>query len=153
MTASVAGTEHNYTFTNALNDSDLVGDYVYYVRCNDTSGNLMTVSSFISFVLDTDGNYNYTQWLDPTWDTLWLPSTTIMQNMTYTDFNITVILGNSHFLHNNPYTEVYYYNGSTWTAYSITTGWEGSDLQYVNETNDNPYWIKLNTTEKTRFKL
>jgi len=150
------GTTHNYTFTSALNDSDLVGDYVYYIRCNDTSGNLMTVSSFVSFVLDTDGNHNYTQWLYPIWDTLWLPSKSIMQTMGYTDFNISVMLSNDRFLHSNPYTDVYYYNGSDWAGYSPATGWAGSDLKYVNNTNDKPYWLRLNTstvTIKTRFQI
>jgi hypothetical protein len=150
------GTTHNYTFTTALNDSDLAGDYVYYIRCNDTDGNIMTVSSFISFVLDTDGNYNYTQWLYPTWDTLWLPDSSIMQTMGYTNFNVSVMLGNSKFLHSNPYTDVYYYNGSSWIGYSPATGWAGSDLKYVNNTNDKPYWLKLNNTivtAKTRFQI
>ncbi|MBW2966201.1 hypothetical protein KY342_03810, partial [Candidatus Woesearchaeota archaeon] len=158
MTYSMNGnsTTHNYTFSTALNDSDLAGDYVYYIRCNDSNGNIATVSSFISFVLDTDGNYNYTQWLYPTWDTLWLPDSDIMGTMGYSDFNVSVILGNSKFLHNDPYTDVYYYNGSAWTGYSPATGWAGSDLQYVNNTNDKPYWIKLNTTivtTKTRFQI
>ena len=151
-----AGTTHNYTFSTALTDSDLVGDYVYYVRCNDSEGNLMTTSSFISFVLDTDGNYNYTQWLYPTWDTLWLPDDDMMGIMGYSNFNISVMLGNSRFLHANPYTDVYYYNGSAWSGYSPTTGWQGSDLKYVNNTNDKPYWIKLNSSvvvTKTRFQI
>ena len=155
-TMNGASTTHNYTFSSALNDSDLAGDYIYYIRCNDTNGNTMTISSFISFVLDTDGNHNYTQWLYPTWDTLWLPDSDIMGIMGYSDFNISVILGNSHFIHNDSYTDVYYYNGSAWTGYSPATGWAGSDLQYVNNTNDKPYWIKLNTTivtTKTRFQI
>ena len=107
-------------------------------------------------MLDTDGNYNYTQWLYPAWDTLWLPDKSIMQTMGYSDFNISVMLSNSKFLHNNPYTDVYYYNGSTWTGYSTSTGWAGSDLKYVNATNDKPYWLKLNATIvtiKTRFQI
>jgi len=150
-------TTHNYTFTSALNDSDLAGDYIYYVRCNDTNGNIATISSFISFVLDTDGNYNYTQWLYPAWDTLWLPDADIMMSdMGYTDFNISVMLGNSKFLHNDPYTTVYYYNGSVWSGYFTSLGTASSDLKYVNNTNDKPYWLKLNTsvvTTKTRFQI
>jgi hypothetical protein len=79
-----------------------------------------------------------------------------MGTMGYTDFNISAMLGNSHFIHNNPYTDVYYYNGSAWTGYSPATGWAGSDLKYVNNTNDKPYWMKLNTTIvpiKTRFQI
>jgi len=156
MTANSAGTEHSYTFTSSLTDSDLAGDYVYYIRCQDTANNTMTVSSFISFVLDTDGNYNYTQWLYPTWDTLWLPDAGILSTMGYTNYNISVILSDNHFLHNDSYTDVYYYNGSTWVGYSKVTGWAGSDLKYVNNTNDKPYWIKLNTSvvsTKTRFQI
>ncbi len=156
MTADGAGTSHNYTFASALTDSDLNGDYVYYVRCQDISSNAMTTSSFISFVLDTDGNYNYTQWLYPIWDTLWLPDTSILNIMGYTDYNLSYMLNNSRFLHNNSYTNVYYYNGSHWAGYNTAVGQSGSDLQYVNNTNDKPYWMKLNSTVvsiKTRFQI
>ena len=126
------------------------------IRINPIPISKKGIVAFVSFVLDTDGNYNYTQWVYPTWDTLWLPDKSIMQSIGYTDFNITVMLGNSHFLHNSSYTEVYYYNGSAWSGYSASTGWAGSDLKYVNSTNDKPYWIKLNSsivTTKTRFQI
>jgi hypothetical protein len=152
---SGSGTQnHNYTITTALNDST----YTYYIRCNDTIGNVMIISSTISFILDTTGNFNYTQSLVGTssgrWNTLWLPSQSVMEAMSYSSattnaWNISYVLSTNGGLGTN-YNIVYYYNGSAWASFRLGS-WTASSLQYMNNTNDKPYWINMTTTD--RFEI
>lgn len=114
-------------------------NYTLTFVCEDVYGNTNTLDVAFTVAIN---NYNYTQWLRNIWDKLWLPDESIMTNMSYSDFNITNILSSI----DGYYEEVYYYNGSAWACYSPTLGWNGSDLQYANNTNDKPYWVKLNTT-------
>jgi len=153
MTGS--GTQnHNYTITTALNDST----HTYYIRCNDTAGNTMTLSATLSFILDTTGNFNYTQDLtgstSGTWDTLWIPSQSVMEAIGYTatatnDWNISYVLTTTGGLGTN-YNLVYYYNGSAWASFNKGS-WDASSLQYMNNTNDDPYWINMTVTD--RFEI
>jgi len=145
---------HNYTFTTALNDST----YTYYIRCIDTAGNTMTLSATLSFILDTTGNFNYTQDLtgssSGTWNTLWIPTQSVMEVMGYTagttsDWNISYVLTTTGGLGTN-YILVYYYNGTGWASFSRGS-WDASSLQYTNNTNDSPYWINVTTTD--RFEI
>jgi len=147
---SGSGTQnHNYTITTALSDST----YTYYIRCNDTTGNAMTLSATLSFILDTTGNFNYTQTLTG-WDDLWIPPQSVMEGMGYTStttngWNISYVLSTVAGLGTN-YNLVYYYNGSAWASFNRGS-WAASSLQYVNNTNDKPYWINMTTTD--RFEI
>jgi hypothetical protein len=146
----MSGTSTIHTVTlSTLSD----GTYTYFIRCNDTIGNVMTISSTISFILDTTGNFNYTQTLTG-WDDLWIPSQSVMEAMGYTRtttnaWNISYVLSTVAGLGTN-YNLVYYYNGSSWASFN-RANWAASSLQYMNNTNDKPYWINITTSD--RFEI
>ncbi len=152
MSTTMNGSSLNHTY-NLTGLSD--GVHARYVRCSDSSGNNMSASSVIWFSINTTGNFNYTQSLNKGWNTLFIPQTGVLTTMGYNssntqNWNISYILNLS--LAGN-YTLVYYNTdgtGSGWKSFNATD-WAGSDLKYINNTNDKPYWI--NTTVAERFEL
>ncbi|MBI4170162.1 MAG: hypothetical protein HY514_00570 [Candidatus Aenigmarchaeota archaeon] len=141
---------HNFTLTSLAD-----GVHARYVRCSDSSGNNMTSSSVIWFSINTTSNFNYTQSLNKGWNTLFIPQTGVLTTMGYNssntqNWNITYILNLSL---NGNYSLVYYNTDGTssgWKSFNVTD-WAGSDLKYINNTNDKPYWI--NMTVADRFEL
>ncbi|MCX6709953.1 MAG: hypothetical protein NTV63_03325 [Candidatus Woesearchaeota archaeon] len=143
MTASGNAMQHTGDL-GTLSDSI----YNYWVACSDTAG---TIKEFtIGFILDTDANFNYTQWLTPIWDTLWIPPQTVLENMSYSNFTITAMLNSI----SSNYSQAFYYNGSAWIGYNKALQWDLNALRYVNNTNDKPYWLKLNvSTKDIRYQI
>jgi hypothetical protein len=100
------------------------------------------------------GFVNTTQKLTKGWNTLQMPSTTIMQTYGYTssgtqNWNVSYMLQS---LGNN-YNVVYYNiynNASGWKVFT-RGNWSTSTLQYVNNSNDIPYWI--NTSAVNRWEI
>lgn len=132
--------------------------YTYFVRCNDTSGNLMTVSTAISFIVDTTGNWNYTESLNKGWNTLYIPDTGVLGTMGFNISDEKNILNISNFLTKtghleNNYNAVYYnIDGSAtgWRTF-MPDNWALSDLQWINNSNDKPYWINMSVAD--RFEI
>jgi len=143
MTASGDSMQHTGDL-GTLSD----GTYNYFIACNDTAG---TIKEFtISFIVDTDSNFNYTYWLTPIWDWFFIPPQSVLENMSYSNFNITTMLTSIA----SNYSQVFYYNGSAWIGYNKALQWDLNALRYVNNTNDRPYWIKLeNVSTKVRYQI
>jgi hypothetical protein len=51
------------------------------------------------------------------------------------------------------YSYVYYYNAtaSQWTSYDPSDTWSHSDLKYMNNTNNYPYWINMTSIGTIRI--
>jgi len=152
MSNTMTGTSltHNFTLTSLAD-----GVHARYVRCSDSSGNNMTTSTVIWFSVNTTGNFNYTQGLNRGWNTLFIPQTGVLTTMGYNssntqNFNITYMLNLSL---NGNYSLVYYNTDGTssgWKSFNVTD-WAGSDLKYINNTNDKPYWINMSAAD--RFEI
>jgi Bacterial Ig-like domain len=99
-------------------------------------------------------NANYTQVLATKWNTLWIPSQTILESTGRTaantgDFNFTSVLSS---LGSN-WNYMYYNTDGTSSGWALATrtDFTGSTLKYVNNTNADPYWI--NMTSAATFVL
>ncbi len=137
----------------------------------DSSNKYVNVSLAASAVLDSaengvpatraklkynSGYVNRTQVLVTGWNTLNIPTTSIMTQFEHPysssstqSWNISVMLQS---LGNN-YNVIYYNiynNASGWKVFT-KGNWSTSTLQYVNNSNDIPYWI--NTTAANRWEI
>jgi hypothetical protein len=82
---------------------------------------------------------------------MWLPPTSILQSMGYTSsstntWNISTMLQS---LGTN-YNVVYYNIDGTSTGWKvfIRGDWAGSDLKYISNANDKPYWINMSSEDR-----
>ncbi|MCP3686734.1 MAG: hypothetical protein GY861_29195, partial [bacterium] len=154
LMGNLGGGLYQGVISNFTLDGTDDGRYSYYVVCNDSSGNVMVASYYMSVTFDTDGNFNYTQLLETEWSALLLPNpTVILNNWSINDTTLTTLLDNSGL--NGDYDTVWYYDvdrsaGNEWISY--TTGPAFDDLTtWVND-NNNPYWVHL-TTIPSRFQV
>jgi hypothetical protein len=166
QTKTMTGTPAATTTYSATIDTSMLGDgaiVYYYVTGVDNATNSFSTNNgsatnpLSNFKVGVTG-FNYTQDLtgsaSGTWNTLWIPSQSVMEGMGYTSattnaWNISYVLTTIGGLGTN-YNLVYYYNGTSWTSFNIGS-WAASSLQYMNNTNDKPYWI--NMTANDRFEI
>ncbi len=130
------------------------GAYKWNVRCNDSAGNSAFNATNYTLTVNTLPDINYSQALTKNWNTLNIPTTTIMggtPGMTFANtqgWNISYVLSTRGKLDNN-YDLVYYNTDGTnsgWKSFA-REDWAGSSLQYVNNTNDKVYWINMSAAD------
>jgi hypothetical protein len=144
-TMTGSGTGHEYTLSTLID-----GVYTYYIRCNDTTGNEMAVTS-ISFNLVTMTLYNLTRpntifgyWNANQWHDFLLPQL-VLQNTTLATYNVTNVLASVA----GNYTIIYYNpsdTSTTWTSYIPGVG--GTLTTFNDQTGYRPYWIYTNVTNE-----
>src|SRR3989338_5824449 len=150
----MAGTSTNHTYT--LPETSDGANYNYYIRCNDTIGNTMSVSAIITFNIDTRSLYNitrpdaaYTYWANNTWNAFALPlwllqNTTLSSTTTYPGgFNASNVLLS---LRGN-YSMLYAYSGSTWTSY-VPGDSVNSFGNFTYNGAEAFYYVKVNRTDR-----
>jgi len=111
---------------------------------NDTTQTSLTVQT------NAPKPYNFTPsgFTGGTWERFWLPTQAMMTNKGYTatstnNWNISSVLELGGLGTN--YDVVYYYTSGAWKIF-IRADWSGSTLQYMNNTNEVPYWINMTTS-------
>ncbi|MCK4521770.1 MAG: hypothetical protein KAU20_04290 [Nanoarchaeota archaeon] len=118
------------------------GGHTVYVQANDSTGQWsdITVDSYRSFTISDDTNN--TQKLNKNWDTLNLGMASQWINISNpVESNISTFLTTIGHLGTN-YNLVYYYLDGTW-KYFKRGNWTTSNLKYINNTNDQMYWINM----------
>lgn len=115
---------------------------------NDTTQTALTIYT------DAPKPFNFTTYFltASTWSRFKVPSQSQLQSKGYTvastnGWNISTVLTTAGLGTNY---DVVYYEGATWKVF-IRTDWAGSDLQYVNNTNQYDYHV--NTTQSAWFIL
>jgi hypothetical protein len=141
--------------TNPVKFDIVVGNFKY----NGVAVNTITDTAQTAMSLPTDARrpYNFTTYLlsalstSGTWGTFWLPTQNILSTKNYTAvstnyWNISTVMDIGGM--GSSYDAVYYNTDGTSTGWKVflRSDWAGSTLQYVNNTNSNPYWANMTST-------
>lgn len=151
---SGAGSAAHTASIGTLND----GTYTYVVACQDASTSVITPYFPVSFEVDTAGNFNYVQDLNLNWNALFLPNPTIIFGPTGSGYwglnssdTLKTIFDGAGIAGN--YNIVWYFdtNTSTWKSFTDDGNGLNDDLTTVNNRNDQPYWVRM--TSSDRFEV
>jgi hypothetical protein len=144
MTGS--GTGHEVTLSTLIDKG-----YLYHVRCNDTTGNEMSVGASIAFDLDTRSLFNitkpdtkYSYFTANKWWSFAMPLWTI-QTTTLTYYNVTSVLASVNGNYNNFYADIG--NNNTWISYNPTRP-VNSFTDFTYNGSASIYYIYINTTDR-----
>ncbi|MEM7827050.1 MAG: Ig-like domain-containing protein [Candidatus Aenigmatarchaeota archaeon] len=124
------------------------GLYVYHIRCQDLSGNMMEDSKTVVFYIDTTGNYelvipDYGHYWSVGWNTFWLPQL-ILDDICGDGgpYPVETVLSSLYEGENANFDIIWYFNGTDWLAFMPEYP-EYSDLQYFNDQSSLPYYIHM----------
>jgi len=115
-----------------------------------------TKGKIIAFTVDTAGSYGYTEWLGPsTWDSFFLPKLILDDLLGIEDHPTSSVLSSLYDDDEEQYTYdvVWYYNGEDWVSYSPTAPEFMNDLNNFDDTENKPYWIKMNQKDRLEVGL
>jgi cysteine-rich repeat protein len=145
------GTEDDYAAMTVMQTSEQLshsadlgtladGLYVYHIKCEDLSGNVMEHSKTIVFSISTAGDWCVYEPLTSGWDTVYLPD--LMLDDLYGDTTHTPeqVL---YELEGN-YDIVWYYDGTEWLSYEPNAEYQFlNDLTEFNDQISNPYYMHM----------
>jgi hypothetical protein len=165
--ATMATTNNTYHTVdlNAATGVPVLADGTYYIELRATDAWNNTYQTLAVFEVDSDANFNYTQWLVPTWDIVWLPDEDIIKadpSSPTKGFGISNLsTGNIFRSLSGNYSIIWYYDGTDgkWKYYKPgeDEAWQKANNPYwladVAHVNDRPYWVFLTTEKKVRFEL
>jgi hypothetical protein len=155
MSNSLTASSNNRNHTKSITGlSDSAANYVYFVRCNDTSGNLQTIGTSVSFYVDTRSNFNITvpnilgEYLWATgskWNSFALPLWLLQNSTTLTYYNVTSVLSSVNGNFDNFYVDIG--NNDTWRSY-VPGGSINSFTDFTYNGAASVYYIHMNTTDR-----
>ena len=146
-TMTGSGTGHEYTLPTLTDNY-----YTYYVRCNDTTGNEMSIGASIAFDLDTRSLWNITKpdtkygyFTTNKWWSFALPLWTIQAYLPVAYYNVTSVLGSVNGNYNNFYADIG--NNNTWRSY-VPGRAVNSFTDFTYNGSASIYYIYVNNTDR-----
>jgi hypothetical protein len=163
LTKTMTGTPGtSTTYSTTIDTSKLSNDMyvIYYITGSDNATNSITnggsaSSPLANITIDQYCGNNGTALTyckhsgAITWFELWLPQGSIMNTWSSLSGNRTApkVLESI----SGTYSYLYYYNTTSWISYDPSVPWSQSDLKYMNNTNNYPYWINMTSTGTIRI--
>ncbi|MEM5778475.1 MAG: Ig-like domain-containing protein [Candidatus Aenigmatarchaeota archaeon] len=153
---------------NQMNTSDSIehqaiigtladGLYVYHIRCQDLSGNMMEQSKTIVFAINTESQFclvippkgpnNPGGYWNAGWNTFVLPQLILEDIYHDGPYPVQDILSSLYEDGVPNFEIIWYYNGTQWLYFDPEHP-EYSTLLYFNDTKSLPYYIKMNQEDR-----